>query len=228
MNKNIVRIIYGSLLGIFILTGFLLFFEKSILLWVAYFWSVFAVIAFACAVGFWAKSNPDTYILRAAYPMVVWSYLLWTIGIAAVFVILKYTGIFTIHLGLFCLIEFILLAVYVWRLQAIDAARDEIEAVEQFVKESTITWKMIRVDMQNLEESMTGSDKNVVAKAAEAIRYADPMEHAAVEKIVMQIHEKLDELTAAVKDNKSEAVTVLSSEIEQLVKQRANKLKIVK
>ncbi len=228
MNKNISRIIFGCVFGIAIFTILLCLLDKTPLLWTAYAWCIFAVAAFGLAMGFWAKSHADSYILRAPYPMVVWSYLFWTIGVAVFFVVLEYIGLWAIKFGWFCLIEFVILAINAWRLQAIDAAREEIESVDQYVKVQTYSWKMIRVDMMNLAASISGADKKIVSKAAETVRYADPMEHPAVEDIVANLYEKISDLKTAAAENNSLKISTLCREIEQLVNERANKLKILK
>ena len=228
MNKNISRIIFGSLFGIVIFTILLILLEKTALLWTAYVWCVFAIVAFALSLGCWAKSQKGNYILRAAYPMVVWSYLIITILVAVFFVALECAGVWSIKYGWFCLIEFIILAFSAWKLQAIDSAREVIEAVDQQVKIDTITWKMIRVDLMNIAENMSSPDKKIVAKTAEIIRYSDPMEHPAVADIVAAISKKINDLKTAVNENNSGLIAALCSEIEQLEKERKNKLMILK
>ena len=228
MNKNISRIIFGSLFGIVIFTILLILLEKTPLLWTAYAWCVFAIVAFACSMGYWAKSQKENYILHAAYPMVVWSYLIITILVAVFFAALEYAGIWAIKFGWICLIEFIILAISAWKLQALDVAREVIEEVDQQVKMSTITWKMIRVDLMNIAENMSSPDKKIVAKTAEIIRYSDPMEHPAVADIVAAISKKINDLKNAVNENNSGLIAALCSEIEQLEKERKNKLMILK
>jgi len=228
MNKNFTRIGVGALLGIALLTVLVILLEKTPLLWAAYVWSVWAVVMFAIGVGFWATGSKIKFVLNAAYPLVLRSYLIATLLIAVIFCGLAYAEVWTIKWGWFCLIEFAVLAVAAWKLQAMDSARDAILATEEAVKVNTVSWKMLVADISAIAGRAAAVDKKTVRRAMESIRFADPVEHPAAVGIAEQINGKVGELGAAVDAGESEKIAELCTAIERLVKERANKLMIVK
>ena len=226
MIKNFIRIGVGALLGIALLTVLVILLEKMPLLWVAYIWSIWAVVMFAIGVGFWATGSKIKFVLNAAYPLVLKSYLISTLIIAVFFCVLAYADVWTIKWGWFCLIEFVVLAVTAWKLQAMDSAMDAILAVEDAVKVSTVSWKMLVADISAIAERAAEADQKTVHRTMESIRFADPMEHSAVAGIVAQITGKVGELGTAVDAGESEKIVELCIAIERLVKERANKLRV--
>lgn len=225
MNKHFTRIVVGALLGIALLTVPVILLDKMPLLWAAYACSVWAVAMFAIGMGFWATGSKIRFVLNAAYPLVLRSYLFVTLLIAVIFCGLAYTETWTIKWGWFCLIEFAVFAVTAWRLQAMDAGREAILATGDAVKVSTVSWKMLVAEISAIAGR---SDSNAVSRAAEAVRFADPVEHPAVAGIADRISGKVGELGAAVDAGESEKIAELCTAIERLVKERANKLMIVK
>ena len=229
MNKNFVRISVGSLLGIVILTVLMLVLENpNTLLWFAYGWCVWALIVFAISLGFWSTGNKIRYVLYAAYPLVVKSYLFKTLLIAIIFGALSILDVWTIGWGWFCLIELVVMAHSVWRLQAMDTAKDEILTVEESVKISIVSWKMLVADITAIGDKVAEPDKKIVNHTVELMRYADPVEHDAVRQIVQDISEKISELKKAVESCETEKITDLCAVIDRLVKERADKLMIIK
>lgn len=228
MNKNFVRIGIGSLWGIAVLTVLMLLLKRPTpLMWMAYGWSVWALAAFAIALGYWARGQKIDYVLSAAYPLMVKTYLFSTLVIAFIFGSLSFFRIWSMPIGYFALIEFALLAIFAWKLLAMNAGKDAISATEEAVKINTISWKMLIADAAAIVERTADADKKTVARLAEAIRYADPVEHPAVAGIVENIHGKIAELGAAVDAGESEKIADICTAVDRLIKERASKLMII-
>ena len=228
MNKNFNRIGAAALLGVGFLTILMMLLKTNALLWAAYVWSVFALVAFSLALGFWSTGSGLKYILFAAYPQVAVSYLITTVLIALLSGGLSCAGIWTIPWGWFCLIEFAVLVITVWKLLALDAAKDEILAVEEEITRNTVDWKMLIADISAVAGKTAAADKKVVERVFEAIRFADPVGHSAVIGIEENIKNKIFELDGMVDSGKSEEIADICAVIERLVKERANKLMFVK
>lgn len=227
MCKNFIRIAIGTLLGIGLLTGLVLLIDcPDPLLWVAYGWSVGALLVFMFSIGFAAAGKGTKYVLNAAYPLMLKSYLFVTLLMAVFFSLLSYFNIWTMPIGVFCLIEAAVLVFFTWRVLAMGAARDEILATEAAVKTNTISWKMVVLDITAVAEK--NSAPEAVKRTMEAIRYADPVEHPAVVYVAENIKSKVAALGMAVDAGETEKVSAICTEIEQLVKERANKLMIVR
>lgn len=227
MNKNFFRIGVGTLLGIALLTVLMILLSRTPLLWAAYAWSVWALMMFAIGLGFWATGSKIKFILHAAYPLVLKSYLTATLLIAVIFSLLSF-GLWTIPWGWFCLIEFAVFAVAAWKLLAMDSGREAILTTEEAVKVNTVAWKMLVTDIAAITERAAAADQKPVSRTMESIRFADPTEHPAVAGIVNEIGGKIEELGRAVDSGDSEKIAELCAAIDRLVKARADKLMIVK
>ena len=224
-----IRIIVGAFIGIALFTVLLLLLENpSTLVKVAYGWCVFSLVIFAAGMVTWASGSKIKYVLSAAYPLVLSSYVITSLIIAFVFGLLSYDGIWTISWGWFCLIELLVLALATWKIQSMGAAEEAIMATENSVKVSTVSWKMLTADMIAIAERVGAADKNAVSRIAEAIRYADPVDHPAVDAVVEKITVKIAELGAAVDAGESEKIAEICTTLDLLVRERANKLLIVK
>ena len=229
MKKNFSRIIVGAVLGIAILTILMLAFEKATsLMWVAYGWSVWAIVMFALTLGYWATSDNKKYILLAVYPMMLRHYLVYTLIVAFTFGALSWLDIWSINWKWFCLIEFVIMAIYAWKLQAIDAGKDEIISVDEYVQSNTSNWRELVQEITAIADSASAANKKVVTKTMEAVRYADPMERKDSIDVLEQIFDKVNELSDAVDADDSERIAALCTDIERLVKRRSRKLMDVK
>ena len=227
MYKNFIRIVIGTLLSIGLLTGLMLLIDyPEPLLWVAYGWSVWALVVFMGSLGFAAAGKGTKYVLNAAYPLLLKIYLFVTLLLAVIFSLLSYFNIWTMPIGVFCLIEAAVLIIFAIKLLTMGAARDEILAVETAVKANTISWQMVVLDITDVAEKPSAPE--AVKRTMEAIRYADPVDHPAVTYIAENIKCKVAALGMAVDAGETEKITAVCTEIEQLVKERANKLLLVK
>ena len=229
MKNNFSRIIVSAVMGIAILTMLMIVLENApTLVLVAYGWSVWGIIMFALAMGYWAMSTRKTYILHAAYPMLVKYYLFYTLLIAFLFGTMSYLGIWSISWKWFCLIEFVVLAIHAWRLQAVDAAKEEIVKVEEYVESNTSNWRELVMEITAIAERGPAGSKKVLTRTMETIRYADPMERKDSIGVLEQIFDKVNELSDAVDADKAEEIESLCTDIERLVKRRSSRLKDVK
>ena len=228
MRKNFLRIIIGALFGIGILTFLLFLIERTPLIYAAYIWSIFALIVFAVSLGFWAAGNQTGYIVNAVFPMMIKNYLLVTAGIAVFAVLMQMCNIFSLSYVWFSLIEFIVLAFFAWKILAVDAARDAIITAEKRVKIQTVSWKMVVLDITAIAGRAAAADQEVVKRAADAVRYADPVEDDAVANEVNAVKDQIDALKAALESGKSAEIPQICTQIERLVQERGNKLMILK
>ena len=222
-----IRIGIGALLGVVLLSVLVeLLPQRTPLLWTAFGFSVAAIVVFAFMLGFWATGSRTGYILNAAFPLLAKWYLAATLSAAVFFAAIEQIGLFSLATGWFVLIELTLLAVFVWRLLALDAGREAILATENAVKVNTVGWKMLVLEIAAVADR--AADQPEVVRAAETIRYADPMEHPAVESIVNALRDRVAELDQAVTANDAARRTELCTEIERLVKKRADALMMLK
>ena len=228
MNKNIVRITVGAALGIVLIFILVFLLRSTLLIWIAFAWSVWALLAFSLALGFWAKGRQTRYVLNFAYPAVVSGYLSSILVVSAVFVILEQLYIFSIPYGWFCLIQLAVTAFFAWRLQAMDDGRQAILNVEKTVKCNSVNWKVMITEITAVAERSSAADRDRVSRAADAVRFADPMEHEAVASLTAEIYSCISALGNVVDAGESEKIAGYCDQIERKVKERANKLMILK
>ena len=228
MNKNIVRIIVGVSLGAVLVFILVFLLRSTPLLWVAFAWVMWALLAFALAMGFWARGRRTEYVLNAAYPGVVGGYLAATLAVSAVFAAIEQLHIFALPYGWFCLIQLAVMAVFAWRLQAMEVGRQAILARETAVKAGSANWKLAVLEISAVAERAAAADRPKVSHAADAVRFADPMEHEAVAQLAAKIGDRISSLGSAVDAGESEKIDELCTEIERLVKERAGKLLLLK
>ncbi len=227
MNKNFIRVLAGSALGIAFLTFLLILLERTALIYTAYAWSIFAVIAFTVSLGFWVAGSKIRYILHAAFPMVIAQYLVCTIGLAAIAVILEMIGP-SLHCGWFSFIESAILIFFSWKIIALASGREAIVRTEQNIKLQTITWQTVTADLAAIAGRADAGDKAAIRQIADAARYADPTEHPGVNNEVDSIKNHIAALNEAVSTGNSAAIPAICSNIDRLIQERAAKLILLK
>jgi hypothetical protein len=226
MNKNFFRVLAGPAMGIVFLTFLLFLLKRTNLLYTAYAWSIFAIIAFTVSFGFWVAGSKIRYILHATFPMTVIMYLGWTIAIAAIAVISEMIGA-SIHCGWFSLIEFAVLIIFSWKILALAAGREAIVNTEQNIKLQIISWKLIATDLAAIANRASVNDKPVIQRIADAARYADPTEHPGVNNEVNSIKNCISSLNEAVATGNSTDISTICTNIDRLIQERAAKLLIL-
>lgn len=104
-----------------------------------------------------------------------------------------------------------------------DAARDEINRIEEKVNRKGFYIRELQVDVEMLaEQEQNPETKMALAKLAEKIRYSDPMSSEALAGLEAKISEKVTELKTA--DNKLGIITIL----DLLLTERNKKTKNIK
>ena len=109
------------------------------------------------------------------------------------------------------------------------AAVEEVERIDQKVKQQTVFIKALTVDAETLLASAkSDAMKAECKKVYDAIRYSDPMSNDMLADAEAQIRMKFTELSAAVKAEDTEAVPTIVAEVLTLVQDRNSKCKLFK
>jgi hypothetical protein len=186
----------------------------------AYVFVLVGIIGLLCS-GFFVLKNGGAYPWIAAVPRAAYQYLAANIVISVICVILAGTGLYILPKIWFIVIHVIVLAFFSIRIIMLNAGKQEINRVEEKVRETTFDWKMLRADMEALAEQYSD-----VKPLLEAIRYSDPVSSPKLAEYDAQIRDGVAVLEQAVAkgENVAEAVSTLLRRI----KDRNNRAKLLK
>ena len=111
----------------------------------------------------------------------------------------------------------------------VDVSKDEIECIDEKVKEKVFYIKSLQIDVVGLvDKASDESMKNVLKELAETIRYSDPMSSPQVVAIENKIEAKVAVLAETVTKADTDAVKALCNELQQLFAERNRKCKALK
>ncbi len=222
MKKN-TKTAYAVLGIVFILLNIIAFAvptDKTTTFWIAY---AFTVVALALQIGIWNKAFKAAETLKSKF-----------LGIPIVYVGMIYLVFQLIAFAVFMAFPRIpywiavIVCAFVLGVSAIclinaDAARDEIDRVEEKVNRKVFYIRELRADVEMLAEQEPNPEtKAALLKLAEKIRYSDPMSSEALADLEAKITKRVKELKTV--ENKTAIITILDS----LLTERNKKLKLLK
>ncbi|MGC4019411.1 MAG: hypothetical protein QM793_09480 [Muricomes sp.] len=110
-----------------------------------------------------------------------------------------------------------------------DIGKEEIERIDDKIKEKVFYIKSLQGDLEGMLGRITDEDAGKSVKdLAEAVRYSDPMSNQQLASIENKIKVKTAEISAAVDSSDFAAIQALCSESQQLIAERNRKCKILK
>lgn len=108
-------------------------------------------------------------------------------------------------------------------------AIEEVERIDQKVKEQTFFIKSLTIDADAVIASVkTAEIKEQAKKVYEAIRYADPMSNPALNAVESQIADKFNEFASIAKTEDTEKTKSVAEELLLLIRNRNQKCKLLK
>ena len=199
MKKNLVRelVLVALALAVFLVLAFVIPFEHTKLYWMAFAFSLFAVLMQTVTIGL-AFHKGETYkskfygfsIARLGVIYLVVQILLGFLGMAL-------GDRVPLWCGAVCYV--LLFAAFVVGLVGADAARDFAETQDEKVKAAAGTMRMLQAKAAALAGVCDDAEtKTYLAKLAEDFRYSDPMSADATSAQELQLSVLLDELQTAI------------------------------
>jgi len=111
----------------------------------------------------------------------------------------------------------------------VEASKEEIERIDEKIKEKVFYIKSLQVDVEGLaDRASDDSIKKVLKDLAETIRYSDPMSSPQLAAIENKIEAKVSVLSETVEKKDWDTVKVFCTELQQLFAERNRKCKILK
>ena len=197
MNKNQLRILLGSLIGIVLLTVLLFLLKATALVITAYIFGLLAIGIFAFSLWRFAGAADGLFVTRAAFPLLTFRYFVINLILSIIVVALEYFSVWQMKNGWFIFVHLFLMGIIGWKLLAADAGSDKIERVETEVKAKVAAWKSIGLEVNMLLSSADGERKKQISEIYDAIRYADPMSNENLSEIETEIKANIAELASA-------------------------------
>lgn len=194
--------------------------DKTTAFWIAY---AFTVIAFALQIGIWNLAFKASETLKSKFlgiPIIYVSVVYFTLQLIAFAVVMIFPLIPSWIVVIACAL---ILGISAICLISADAARDEINYVEEKVNRKVFYIRELQADVEMLaDQEQNLETKASLTSLAEKIRYSDPMSSEVLADLEGKIYEKVTALKTT--DNKSEII----AELDLLLIERNKKAKILK
>lgn len=228
MNNNSKRVLIAFAVSVIVLLSIFLLLNRTPIAIAGFIFSLLAPGIYFGMMYMTAAGTRGKYITNTAFILQARSYAFWNLAVCVVFVLMDQCGIWHAPAAVFCVIQLILLALFVWRYLAMDAGQEEIHNVEKKVKVNVVNWKMIEADVRNIKESASAKYHKDIDSVIDAIRYADPMSCPELVNIDDSIKDNVLALELAVQKNDDDNVSMTVMKILRLIKERNMKTKILK
>ena len=221
MMKNKTRGIIILLIAFTALTTVLLVIpsEKTMAFWISY---GFTALAFAAQILIWNTGFKNSVPLKSKF-----------LGLPIVYIGTAYLIVQSLSTVLFrfvkvqsfvsVIVSVLILGIFSILMISSQAARNEINRVEEKVKAKVDFIRLIQCDVELLANAETNTEtKKSLEDLAEKIRFSDPMSNEKLKPIEEKIAEKITELKS------SNTKMVLIGEIDALLTERNSKTKLLK
>jgi len=226
-NKGMFFAAVFIIIAVFNVVVFVIPFNKGGGFWTGYGFSMLAMLLTAAA-AFYAFSREGLKSKVYGIPLisVVWRYFIIQLVIGLVEMVLDFIPIpFQYEIA----INTILLGACILGLITVEAAKEEIERIDEKIKEKVFYIKSLQVDVEGLVGRVSeDSLKKMLKELVETIRYSDPMSSPQLATIENKIEGRAAALAEAVEKLDGDAVMAFCNELQQLFAERNRKCKILK
>jgi hypothetical protein len=192
----------------------------------AYIFAVIGIGIFTLGNLFILKFD-NNYPWVAAFPIITTWYLVCDTAISIVFLLLENLIKWSIPLVWFLLIQIIVLAIFSIRLIVIKGGRDIIVNKDEEVSQKTTSLRMRIADVENIRET-SPQYTAVIKPVYEALKYSDPMGNDLLSLYDEQIGDSISRLEIAARDSDDDAVEKICTTLLNQIKDRNNRVKVLK
>ena len=225
-NKGLYIAIVAIILGIFNVLAWTIPFPRGGNYWVGYGFAMAAIFLTAGVILYtFDKEDLKSKFYRVPLIMVAWRYLIMQLIVSAVQLGLDFTFL-PFQIGL--ILNSILLGGCLIGLFTAEMGKNEIERIDEKVKEKVFYIKSLQVDVEGLVSKVSDGARKSIKDLAETIKYSDPMSSPQLSGIENKIEAKVTELTESVNSDDKEKIAVLCNELQQLFAERNRKCKLLK
>ena len=167
-------IVIGAILAA-VATALFFFLNTTVLALAAYVVTLFGIAVF-CGGKLFLLNNTRSFPWVAAFPMVIWRYLVLQITVSAVFLVPENLFDSNMPVLLYLAAQGALAALFAIYLVSMKAGKDIIDRRGAEVKQKVSSLRMKQVDIESIMREHPEYEKDL-KKVYDALRYSDPMSH---------------------------------------------------
>ena len=228
MNSYQKRIVAAMVVGIAIVSAVYIPIQKDAVVHTAYGSLLLAILFSGVSLWQLTKTAAQDYITSVAFPLALKTYLGLTIFMAVLFVTLDLAGVWSISFLWYAALSVIIIGLTAWKLLAIGAAQDAIQQVGAQVQTTVSNWKLLQTDVDAILQSAPAEMQKELTEVRDAIRYADPMGRQEVAVQEQELAVGIGQLRELVKANKADEAKAVCTKLQNVINDRANRLKALK
>lgn len=228
MNSYQKRIVAAAIVGIAIVTAVYVPIQKDMVVHTAYGSLLLAIILSGVSLWQLTKTSAQDYITSVAFPLVLQGYLGLTIFLAVLFVALDLAGVWSIPYLWYIALQLVITGMTALKVLTIGAAQEAIQQVGGQVHALTSNWKLLQADVEAILQSAPSEMRKELTEVRDAIRYADPMSRPEVAAQEQELVMGIGQLKELVKANKADEAKTVCTTLQNVIKDRANRLKALK
>ena len=221
MNLNNTKRIYlGAVVAVVILTSLLFLLPRSGILITAYIFAIAGLAGFTLALHWASCRRQGLYVTTAAVPLLIFNYLVFDLILGTLVVAAYHFNIFRMSVGWFIFAELLLAGIFIWKLLALDAGREMIEAQEVKIREKTSRWKEFEIELSNLHLLADREVKNAIGEVKDAVRFSDPVSDSHLAEIEEKIAAAIVQLGDLVKNHQNSDIPAHCQQLQTNIKIR--------
>ena len=224
-SKVLSLVVVFIILIVYNIVVFMLPFDRSGMFWTGYGFSMVAILL-TVGTGFYAFAREGLRSKVYGWSLIslAWWYLIVQLIVSLLQMILSFISF---QYGI--IVNVILLGAFLVGLIATDTGKEEIERIDEKIKEKVFYIKSLQADVEGMVSKSTDEPTNKALKdLAEAIKYSDPMSSSKLAAIENKIEAKVVDLTNVIVTSDSNAIRSVCDELQQLLAERNRKCKILK
>jgi len=227
MNNNL-RVLIGTVVAVIVLTVPLFLLPVDGMLITAYLFALAGVFALAGTLFWGCNRSSGEYVTTAAFPLAAAGYLSLTLLVSVLFITLKVREVYACPAGWFFFLHILLAGLFTWKLLAMDAGKEQIEAIGPNVQQKTSLWRQLRQNASALAAAADPEVKKEIAAVQDAFRYADPVSSEQLAEIEGRIKTLLEQLSDRIRNHQNTGIPDLCRQLLTEIRIRNERSKTIK
>ena len=229
MNNHQIRAFAAGFVAILVfLALFLLAPHKTPLAISGFACCILGVAVFFGSIAYLASSTKKDYLVNTAFPFVTKGYAVAAILFSLAICLLEQFGVWTMPYLWFLFVQGIFAALLIFKLLALSSGKELVQATGEKVAANYSAWKMLLADVENVLAKTAPESRRDVSAVRDAVQFADPMTSPALQSLEQDIRRNVDALAGFVAAKKQEDIAAVCVQIQDQIKDRANRLKMLK
>jgi hypothetical protein len=201
---------------------------------ITYTFGLISIIWLACSITF-LNDRPKNFPQNFAFVGTAWAYFIFELIISGAVISILYANISsTVATIILIVVQIILFAIYAIRVLLLLLGKRHIETVGERAEAKVLNIRLMVADIDALIEQAPdfGDDatkaKKTLTEVRDTIRYSDPMSDDSLQETENEIKESIILLERAVGEKDAEGADRIAIQILRQIKNRNNKVKLMK